>query len=308
MRPLLWSAPALLLLACLASGGIVSPPSGCELSDLSSDEPFSLERCVREPAIDWGALRNRTIFFLGNSVLRHYSFVLPRVLDSLGSIGTIGAVGAAGVSREMEKTLCVGLLNSSSCDHVTANGDTTVRFMWKNGIGQDEPLHDDSGRDICGGGDERTCLERLFANATARDVLVIGSFPLDGRAFARGGFSSLAKPFQTCSAVLKAGLTAELVLGIVRNVLAAFPGTVLWTTYPHWRGDKRTDACYRKVFGLVQRAIGGAAEQHSDLRARVAFVNLYPIQLQLQHLYADLIHHPGALSEYIVKLLFLRVQ
>lgn len=90
------------------------------------------------------------------------------------------------MDRQHEKNSCRG----ENCVQYTLNGDTTIKFMWKNLLGL-ERLYDDP-RDICPlGKSTRVCFEHLFAHARRKDILIIGSVPIDLARFRAAKMTSL---------------------------------------------------------------------------------------------------------------------
>ena len=91
-------------------------------------------------------------------------------------------------------------------------------------------------------------------------------------------------------------------------LLRAFPGLVLWHSYPaldmaRHMGPRPFDinACFSRINDAISCAVSDATLQRAFLRLR--FVDLRPLQQSRLHEYADFIHHPGEISERIVRVL-----
>ena len=109
-------------------------------------------------------------------------------------------------------------------------------------------------------------------------------------------------------------------------VLSVFPGRILWVSYPVLHCPPGGDGnCPASLNGLIQqvnrmvrdgvrmavqarRASSSSSSSNGGAggggeAARIAYVNLAPLQLESLGEYADVVHHPGPLSEKIVRLL-----
>ena len=230
-------------------------------------------------------------YFMGNSVDRHYAFALHNLLR--------GRVGSH-VNRSTEKGACQGVLGTSSCRLRTDLGKD-ITFLWKNYVGL-EAAHDDADRDACSLASETTlsCLSRLFASASRDDVLIMGSTPCNTSLFHSMGGNSKAS--MEVSAPVHAAAAAHADHGaILRMLLSAFPGRIVWHSFAWVRMDLHTGA---KPFDInwcmeaIDEQIRCAARAHQE---RVRFVNLRPLQMRHAAEYKDFIHHPGPLSMKVLR-------
>jgi hypothetical protein len=281
-------------------------PPGCDLSLPSTLEqaywkpkgaqPKSFyETCLAERKVDFDKFRGRNLYIFGNSVYRHYSFAVPMLFDSVYNSSSI-------LPRAHEKNACQGDLDDTSCDHFTMNRDTMVRFMWKNFIGYEQPLHDDSGRDICGSQPEQECVPKLFKQARAADILLVGAIPVDTLCYRNRSYSSLdSSTLKMCQDSLSCGLDAEYVAKILRNILKHFPGVVMWGSY-HWvKNEEKHMQCFRTIQEIIATAVRMVNSP------RVKNVYLVTLQREFRDLYVDGHHHPGRLSELVLRLLYLQL-
>ena len=242
------------------------------------------------------SFRGRHLYILGNSVYRHYSFAVPMIFDNVYNSSLIKP-------RSDEKNICQGDLHVQSCDHYTRNRDTMVRFMWKNLIGSEMPLYDDSDRDICRKEAEAKCLPKLFIDAKPKDILLLGAVPADTKCFQNRSFSSIhTMPSSLCRTVLFCNLTVEYSVQLLRNLMNSFPGAIIVGSYPHVRENRGfTDRCQLEIATIVSEAVN----QINSPRMR--YVYLTPLQRDLDQLYLDWLHHPGVLSEYVLRLIYLQL-
>ena len=101
-----------------------------------------------------------------------------------------------------------------------------------------------------------------------------------------------------------------MVAAMAEMVLSVFPGRVLWVSYPMLNCPAGDANCPASMNGLIQSVnrmvrdgVKKALERSSSSSSRMAYVNLAPLQLESLREYSDLVHHPGPLSEKIVRLL-----
>ena len=80
-------------------------------------------------------------------------------------------------------------------------------------------------------------------------------------------------------------------------LLSVFPGRVLWVSYPVLRGDPAANALVVRVNRMVRDGVRSIADP------RIQYLNLIPLQSESFAEYSDAIHHPGVLSEKIVRLM-----
>jgi len=236
----------------------------------------------------------RTFWFLGNSVTRHYAFTLAHWLQGLPP--------DTQAARQTEKLLCQGDFGTSHCrtDICLDGRNTSVRFFWKNVLGEEYHLKDP--RDVCRGGRRlaRTepCLARLFAGAKPTDVLVMGSIPVSGRwLWQNGGFIN-GKMMESGPIFVDAILHARL-RDIVHLVQKVFPGAILWHSYafPNQTVAHRRAAGDARPYVLF---LNSALRCMTAGEGRVAFLNWERFQSRHLGQYQDDIHHAGFLSQHIV--------
>jgi len=266
----------------------------CSLSSPSSEslsalKPLNLSNLIR-----------RNYWLLGNSVTRHYSFSIRDILQGRES-DTI-------VNRAHEKSACKGILGTKSCvlNAIASDpnqGTSRIKFGWKNYFGED-PAWDDTSRDICfsiKSENMLSCLEKFFIGAQRDDVLVVGSISLNVSQFtSRGGHPSWD------SLALSAPLYAESAFTgnhstHIAMILAAFPGAVLWISYPHVVMQKHVGPpppgdlnwCFQVANKEIQRAC--------EFYDRALFIDVSKVQNEREAEYTDFIHHPGKLSRDITQ-------
>lgn len=289
-------------------------------------------------------------FLLGNSVTRHYAFMLAAVLNDVlaeqhdhqhhnASMSEHdGPQHVEVVDRLVEKAACSRTemsrkdamsLGTSSCVLPLRNR-RAVHFMWKFSLGE-EASREDWGRDAClANFTNRTdplhkpndglikrlhaagelpnterCLAHLFAHATPRDVLIVGSALTNTSAYierlkaVNASLRGMSRVFSPALAAASELSDAPAVLGLL---LRTFPGRIVYHSWPHLRmqydGGRAPfdlNPCHR----FMDERVSCAAAAHP----RLLFVDLRPLQEQHAHLYQsrDFIHHAGALSELIVK-------
>lgn len=237
----------------------------------------------------------RSFFFMGNSVTRHYAMALQGMFDGIQD---------KPIDHKTEKNMCQGILGVSSC----AAGPN-ISFFWKNTISV-RRAYDDPGRDVCGtspgDGSIEPCLKALFKQAGPRDVLVMGSLVFDSLQFHQQGYTTMESLDRMLvgAAASARNITHNVV--VVDMLLRVFPGLIIWHSYPFLHAAKNDvklawdiNACSR----AVSKQALCAASSARDYRSRIEFVDLSGIQSTRLDLYKDLIHHPGILSEQILKVL-----
>ena len=143
-----------------------------------------------------------------------------------------------------QKLECNSVLGTSSCTIAahphggggrgSEGGALVLRFLWKNYLSAGPPFGDMK-RDACRGEtDTEHCLRhRLFSNATADDILVVGSIIADKRyldgitGWSSKSIRSLAQTYQSASDLLTEPARTEA----AKMVLRAFPGTIVWHSF-----------------------------------------------------------------------------
>ena len=265
---------------------LLSSPSP---ESLASPKPLNLSNLIR-----------RNYWLLGNSVTRHYSFSIRDILQ--------GTENDVMVNRTEEKSACKGILGTKSCvlsviANGPAHGTSRIKFGWKNYFGE-ELAWDDTSRDICFSIKTENmieCLKKFFMGAQRNDVLFVGSLSLNVSQFtSRGGHPSwdswaLSAPLFAESA-LTGNHTAHIAL-----LLAAFPGAVIWTSYPHVVMNNHVgppppgdlNLCFQNVNKYIQSAC--------ELHDRALFLDFSKVQSARESEYTDFIHHPGKLSHDITQ-------
>ena len=253
------------------------------------------------------------VYLLGNSVTRHYAFALRDML----TLSTIKEPSSE-LDRGSEKRLCHGVLGDDSTCTLTASrssgAHSDITFMWKMLIGIVHTT--DDRRDACKKWWHRTkrwlwndhgCYQNLFQNATRDDVLIVGSlltnltsfFAMGGNSDSPGGLPELAVRAAEASA---GGADGRVLLSWL---LAAFPGRVLWHSYA-WVDMNQSkwsrtwvpwdmNPCIAYVDETARCAV------ESLNHPRLGFLDLRDLQKKHPDGYVDIIHHPGTLSEDIVR-------
>jgi hypothetical protein len=247
---------------------------------------------TRFKGIDPKSFRGRNFYFLGNSVLRHYSFSL---WDYLSQQNTTEIV----MDRREQKRKCVGALGSSSCEHKLPN-DNFVRFMWMNAIGQMIDLTDP--RDVCyskskivplGG-----CLSQVVSRATSKDVLILGAFPVDFSQHKFKGLGLIEKMKTIYTNVYESGVNTHSFVPVLKTVLQNFPGSVIYLSYPYL--TKGWNVHNDNMHGINNITKCAVAKINNE---RLAYIDLRSIQEENYKLYSDYIHHEGALSKMVIQII-----
>jgi hypothetical protein len=225
------------------------------------------ERTARE-GVNW---RSRKYFFMGNSVNRHYSFALEKLMKGQRD-------GHA--DRSSEKAECPK--DTLGCDR------GQVKFLWKNWplVPRRTPtMPQQHLSDGCHGYPSlQSCLEVFFANATSEDVLIIGS---------NYAFTSICQ-FGTEE---QAYATARIdIPESIESVLQLFPGIILYHSLGPVRPDHpRPDEhqWIATINNITKQAVANT---------RIVFVDSYEFLLDKTSQFDDVIHHSGPPSEGVVSL------
>jgi len=233
-------------------------------------------------------LNGRNFYLLGNSVIRHYSFNIKYLLDEY-----IG-IKENKLNREEEKLKCGALLDVNSCTHFINNIRTTIKFLWMNTIGE-APDRTDK-RDICSIANTTTeiCLRNIFENATMKDVLILSSSLVNSTSYAGSDMSWInyfANIIKSQESFQIGHLSAHKTLDML---LSVFPGAIIWLPYPFIG----TNESVEQVNTFLRAAIETYCSE------RLIFLNTYSLLKDHKHLYLDGIHHPGKLSDMVVKAIF----
>ena len=143
------------------------------------------------------------------------------------------------------------------------------------------------------------CLAPYFAGARETDVLFVGSTPCNTSLF--GALShSLASFEHSAPAHALASAHADHE-AILKMLLRVFPGAIIWHSFPHLvmrhhRGKVppfELNRCYE----TIDHRMRCAARQFE----RVRFLDLRHLQQQHNASYRDFIHHPGLISDTVVR-------
>eukprot|EP00293_Proteomonas_sulcata_P016829 CAMPEP_0184298730 /NCGR_PEP_ID=MMETSP1049-20130417/9479_1 /TAXON_ID=77928 /ORGANISM="Proteomonas sulcata, Strain CCMP704" /LENGTH=335 /DNA_ID=CAMNT_0026608947 /DNA_START=418 /DNA_END=1425 /DNA_ORIENTATION=+ len=266
-------------------------------SSQDCDWAQALDQCFSDRELNWNVLSQRKYFLMGNSVTRHYAFALRDLLRG---------VGRKSISRQREKQTCNGVHGTASCgfDFATRTGHrTSIQFFWKNYIGT-TTSHDDQVRDVCKN-QARTerCLSSVFRGANKQDVLLVGSIPVNTTYFQAMRGNSLRGFHESGPEWLESQLHMN---GheIIRMLLSAFPGTIIWHSFPFLNNAKNQRTPSTIAFGDVNRCFeygNSVLKCLTEDYDRVSFVNLQPLQARRIAEYQDFIHHSGGLSNDIVR-------
>jgi len=229
----------------------------------------------------------RDAFLLGNSVTRHYAFKLCK-----GNI-------ELPLDRQQEKQMCETEVGVSSCD-LYCNSGRTVSFRWANLLGSE--LSTDP-RDVCLQFKTiESCFSDMFSNATETDLLVIGSIPIEGMP------TNVTKkiwhtPFEVLIPAVREYLDVHKIAGFLSKVLKHFPGNIRWHSFPFLKIDADTKgSLLQKHLVMLREMNDGVARAIEGVNnPRLKFVDVWNLQKQNIGKYADLIHHPGNLSEAVVE-------
>lgn len=258
-------------------------------------------------------VQKRKYWFMGGLTTRHYASTLSKLLMGLDT---------SDPGHRLEQNQCEESA-LSDCDF----GDK-VRFLWKTAIStkkgksaakDGETKNKD--HDACSAyKTTEQCLTENFKGATKDDVLVMGSI--------FGDSSFMDKVHGKMSAAqagpnwMKAAIENDNP-GTVDMILHAFPGAVIFHSYPainmkpyekEAAKKKKKQAtpwdlnvCYRDLAKIEKCAIKTAIERKGKRAMkspRAAFIDLFPIQQGKFDLYTDAIHHPGKLSEEVLEHMF----
>jgi hypothetical protein len=259
------------------------PPKGCEY-DAGTISCFPSDSETPLPRQNSG----RRWFFMGNSVTRGYAFALSEMLEGQHDPET----------RLIQKRKCTQPDNSMWCilNH-------SIAYYWKNYIG--EELAFDDNRDVCF--EERAntsaCFAKLFATATPRDVLVIGS-TLSNTSYFRTLKGDSWTSFHNQGATHARALLHANVRAVLATLTRHFPGPIIWSSYAFLRSylsDKefRAFGDPNRYYALLNSAVRCA----TALEPRVAFLNLAPFQQLHQNTYDDTIHHGKFISNVVARTL-----
>ena len=254
----------------------------------------------------------RNYYFLGNSVTRHYAFALRDILSKRHD----GQVTNS--DRINEKQACRRGGVSSCSLHVYADNGTvssTIEFMWKNYLGE-EASSDDLDRDICNlpGIKTKDCFEERFADATSKDVLVVGSIPCNTSFFlSNGGRSTQGFHISAPEHALASKHANMSTLALL--LLQSFPGPIIWMSYAHL--DWKLNSFAAKIdvnecFEYIDSRMKCALSQFDRIRfmdnrllQKHYISNFNLCKQNCTAPYLDIIHHPGAISEAITRSILL---
>jgi hypothetical protein len=265
---------------------------------------------------------------MGNSVTRHYAFGLKGILDKTHDNQTTDE------QRREEKSRCNGVLGTSSCKLYAYNGATrtNITFFWKNFVSENVAT-DDLRRDICANNNNaptslRECLSKHFNGtssgknhlpvyshgATARDVLVVGSVALNSTYFLEHGGSSLRDLHIIAPMFGVSAQHADVEL-VVQELLGSFPGTIIWLSNTHLNlqlnnahTPQDINGCYAYIDSRVRCAVrrqGGRIQYLDNRDMQTKYIQAFESREAPSPAdkgpYLDVIHHPGALSEAVMR-------
>lgn len=92
----------------------------------------------------------------------------------------------------------------------------------------------------------------------------------------------------------------QIAMAMGSMLMTVFPGRVLWLSYPVLNilsSDPTVNDLIVKVNKMVRDGVRKVDNP------RLAYLNLAPLQLEHLQQYSDVIHHPGSLSEMIIRLI-----
>ena len=263
---------------------------------------------------------NRTFYFFGNSVTRHYAMALKDVSVHGNDLH---------LNRTSERQFC----NDGHCklqDDKTSSAPS-VEFIWKVLLDPSEHNTGDGGRDQCtmmwkrSRKNNRTlpwsveaCLAELFQRASRKDVLVVGTRMInitlsEHMAGVLPGEASSKRRLPISfemTTPLNTFLTAvhTRVADILAMLLRVFPGAIIVHSQPHrpmhfhdgWlpggKGPVNLNRCDERVDNRVL-----CAALTASMVSRLRFLQLRGVQKRNEAAYNDFIHHAGPLSELAVR-------
>jgi len=216
----------------------------------------------------------RAFFFFGNSVNRHYAFALANALknlpDELHSRG-----------KEI-----------GQCPKDSIKGCTlgNIKFLWKTWplVPRNEAkwkLPPEHLLDGCEkfGSDIEKCFSEFLGSPTKKDVLIVGS---------NFAFTSIGEFSGNDYELIDA---AKVDIPIYVTLLEKlFPGIIIFHTLCPLRNEDDKQRWAIQLNEITRKAIEGT---------RIYLVDTFGYLFNKTHLYNDHIHHPGILSEQIVRIL-----
>lgn len=225
--------------------------------------------------------------------MRHYSYSILGYLNGLEH--------DISINRTAEKSTCKGVLGQSSCDLYSTKSETYIRFFWNMKFGNN--TCDDLRRDACYGindDDTPTCLKILLREATSSDLLLINSIPTYTSLWCNKKLSSGGAIRSIFENLIIPNITsADYAYYAGQILLKVFPGRIIWISYPIIKtSEEVTNQMITKVNQQVNEGINRITNN------RIMYLNLSPLLLENIDKYSDMIHHPGTLSEYVIKLIF----
>lgn len=282
----------------------------CPSPPLVPDNAFFVDKC------DWGdnsqdcPIRKdlngsdfkgkMNIYFMGNSVDRHYSFEVLRFLDPNAYQQKVNGR----YDRLTEKNICdQHLLDMASCDHWTTNKDTLVRYIVNDPIAQAEDL--------------LTMFDpkKHFKDAKPSDLLIIGLKPKALNASI--ACTDPGKHRNNCASDWCeswysefVGNTPHSVSSIIHFFLKHFPGRIIFHSFSYLhvdvpalvRNEQSTCRWINRCRDILTNVVRcGVTVTRSP---RVRYLNLDHLLRAHPEGYQDIIHHYGPLSSIVVEMIY----
>ena len=244
-------------------------------------------QCYTNTSIDFPkAFRNkRNVYMIGNSVTRHYSFELYKMIDNISYTSYMGNQSG----RLHEKGLCGGILGSSSCDHYTTNKDTLIRFIWHDVISYNQLLS-------------------YFIHPKIEDILIIGSLPKGNKTpigcmVTKNCTTDWHDKFYSSFY----GFDEELYINnLFKRLLKLFPGIIIWHSYPYLHTQYEDNSypyhvSINQCRELITLQIKCMIQKVNHPRLR--FIDVSHYLSMHEEAYQDMIHHHGKLSDDVVNMI-----
>lgn len=238
------------------------------------------------------------------------------------------------MNRQQEKSTCNGVLGQSSCDLMSEESQTFLRFFWNQHLGNTTCA--DLRRDICYGIDDDStehCLRVLMPTenvkegehlVTSKDILILNAIPTNTNVWCSNnlqklevsdiknflhGYANKTNVFSpeeernNENGETEKVCTPAYAAWAARMLLSVFPGRILWISYPMVNAPHLplVNNMITKVNSITNYGINSV--NHS----RIQFVDLSSMLSDNMHLYKDMIHHHGDLSRMVIDSLFVKL-